>query len=284
VATAAVLGWVAASGPHPGHAQQVTFSSKVEAVRVDVLVSDRGQPVTGLSPVDFEVLDNGVPQQVDLVSFEKLPLRVVLALDLSDSVVGPRLTHLREAGQALVDALEPGDEAALVTFNAAVALRAEPTTDLARVRRAIDIIEPSGSTSTVDAAFAALTIGESGVGRGLVILFSDGLDTSSWLREEDVIDIAKRCDAVVYAASTTRAADDRFLKALTDQTGGRRLSVESTKGVDAAFLEMLKEFRQRYVVSYTPAGVPRGGWHRLTVRVKNRNVTVRARPGYLAQF
>ena len=79
VATAAVLSWVAASGPHPGHAQQVTFSSKVEAVRVDVLVSDRGQPVTGLSPVDFEVLDNGVPQQVDLVSFEKLPLRVVLA-------------------------------------------------------------------------------------------------------------------------------------------------------------------------------------------------------------
>ena len=63
----------------------------------------------------------------------------------------------------------------------------------------------------------------------------------------------------MYAASTTRAADDRFLKALTDQTGGRRLSVESTKGVDAAFLEMLNEFRRRYVVSYTPTGVAARG-------------------------
>ena len=58
---------------------------------MDVLVSDRGKPVPGLGPADFEVLDNGVPQRVELVSFEQLPLSVVLALDMSDSVVGPRL-------------------------------------------------------------------------------------------------------------------------------------------------------------------------------------------------
>jgi VWFA-related protein len=209
---------------------------------------------------------------------------VVLALDMSDSVVGERLTNLRAAGLALLDALKPGDEAALITFSEAVTLRAASTGDFGRLRVALERTEPAGSTSTIDASFAALTIAESGVGRGLVILFSDGLDTSSWLQHDGVIDIAKRCDAVVYAVATTRGADDRFLRALTDQTGGRRMSVEKTNDIGAAFLEMLNEFRQRYVISYTPTGVPRDGWHRLTVRVRNRNVTVRARPGYLAQF
>ena len=251
---------------------------------MDVLVSDRGQPVPGLGPADFELLDNGVPQRVDLVSFEQLPLSIVLALDMSGSVVGPRLAHLRAAGMALLDALNSADQAALITFNEAVSLRAAPTSEFARVRAALEQVEPSGLTSTIDASFAALTIGEGGVGRGLVILFSDGLDTSSWLQQADVLDIAKRCDAVVYAVSTMRASDDHFLRALTDQTGGRRMSVDETTDIRAAFLGMLKEFRQRYVVSYSPAGVPREGWHSLTVRVRNRNVTVRARPGYLAQF
>ena len=265
-------------------AQQATFSSRIEAVRVDVLVSEHGAPVRNLGPADFEVSDNGVPQRVDLVSFEQLPLSVVIVLDTSDSVVGERLTQLRAAGLALVGSLKPGDQAALVTFNEAVTLRAAPTSEFDRVRAPLERLEPSGMTSTIDASFAALTIGESGVGRSLVILFSDGLDTSSWLQQDEVLEIAKRCDAVVYAVSTMRASEDHFLRALTDQTGGRRLSVDSTRGVGAAFLEMLNEFRQRYVVSYTPAGVPREGWHRLSVRVKNRNATVRARPGYLAQF
>jgi len=275
----AVLGAVAVS-----RAQQATFSSRIETVRVDVLVSAGGAPVRGLGPADFEVFDNGVRQNVDLVSFERLPLSVVLALDMSDSVVGAKLIHLREASRLLVGELGSDDRAALVTFNEAVALRAAPTTDMAFVRNAIDAAEPSGATSIFDASFAALTIGEGGGGRGLVILFSDGLDTASWLLPDHVVDIAKRCDAVVYAVSAGKVADDKFLRNLTDETGGRRVAVESTQEMAAVFLQMLDEFRQRYVVGYTPTGVSADGWHKLTVRVKNRSVSVKARPGYLAQF
>ena len=280
---AALVVMVAAPAALSLRAQQLTFSSRVEAVRVDVLVTDRGRPVRGLGPADFDVTDNGVPQRVDLVSFEQLPLNVVLALDMSDSVIGERLTHLRGAGRSLVAGLKAGDQAALVTFSEAVALRAGPTVDLERVRAALEAAEPSGTTSIVDASFAALTVGESGVGRALVMLFSDGLDTASWLQADQVIDIARRCDAVVYAVSAG-GIKQRFLERLTDETGGRQVRVESTKDVGAAFLDILDEFRQRYVVSYTPTGVAREGWHRLTVRVKNRNLTIRARPGYLAQF
>ena len=76
-----------------GRAQQspAVFSSKVEAVRVDVLVTDNSRAILGLGPSDFELSDNGVPQHVELVSFDQIPLNVILALDMSDSVAGERL-------------------------------------------------------------------------------------------------------------------------------------------------------------------------------------------------
>src|SRR5436190_1001606 len=104
------------AGSHPS-AQTSTFSSKVEAVRVDVLVTDKGRPVRGLSASDFEVFDNGVRQHVDLASFEQIPLNVVLALDMSTSVNGARLDNLRRAARALLDGLSRDDQAAVVTFS-----------------------------------------------------------------------------------------------------------------------------------------------------------------------
>ena len=102
-----------------------------------MLVTERdgGLAVVGLGPSDFEVLDNGVPQQVDLVSFDQIPLNVILALDMSDSVAGERLDHLRGAGAALLAALKKGDQAALVTFSHLVVLGAGLTGDVAPCRR-----------------------------------------------------------------------------------------------------------------------------------------------------
>ena len=63
--------------------QSPVFSTKVEVVRVDALVTDGARPVLGLGPADFEVLDNGVPQAVEFVSYDQIPLNVVLAFDIS---------------------------------------------------------------------------------------------------------------------------------------------------------------------------------------------------------
>src|SRR5690349_16195702 len=81
--------------------QQKPFTANVEAVRVDVLVSRGGQPVEGLTARDFQVRDEGVQQQVDHVAFEELPLNVVLALDASGSLTGPRERELRAASRRL---------------------------------------------------------------------------------------------------------------------------------------------------------------------------------------
>jgi VWFA-related protein len=262
--------------------QYPTFSSKVEAVRLDVLVTEGGKPVRGLGADDFEIFDNGVRQSVDIVSFEQLPLNVVLTFDLSGSIVGERLENLRAASHAVVDGLKPDDQAALVLFNTGMSVNPGLTSNTRAVKAAIDRAEPSGDTCLVDASFAGMMVAESAVGRGLVIVFSDGLDTVSWLRPKAVLDAARRADAVVYAVSAGLTRRAEFLGDLTDQTGGRLFEIESTHGLDAVFLEVLDEFRQRYLVSYSPAGVPQAGWHQVTVRVKGRNAAVRARPGYQA--
>ena len=140
-------GCAIASAPARTGAQQ--FSARVDQVRVDVLITDRGQVVRGLQPPDFEVLDNGVAQRVDLLTFEQVPLNVILALDLSDSVSGERLDHLRGAARALLDGLSARDQAALLTFSHTVRLQERLTSNVDRLRQALDQVQPAGSTALI---------------------------------------------------------------------------------------------------------------------------------------
>jgi VWFA-related protein len=261
--------------------QTPTFSARLEVVRLDVLVTDNGKPLRDLSLADFEVRDNGVAQTLDLVSFEKIPLSVALALDVSASVEGERVAHLKDAGGAVLDALRPGDQAALITFSDVLHEPASLSVDLDRVRAALAAVDPEGDTALVDGAYAGITLADTAPGRGLMILFSDGRDTASWLSRDAVLDASRRSNAVVYAVAAG-ARDRSFLERLTTATGGRLYELESTRNLRAVFLSALEEFRHRYLVSYTPRGVDKGGWHKVEVRVKRRGATVRARPGYLA--
>jgi VWFA-related protein len=260
---------------------QATFSSRVDAVRVDVLVTDNGKPVVGLTPADFELLDNGVAQQVDLVSFDQVPLNVVLVFDMSDSVEGDRRERLLKGAGALLNGLHAEDQAALVTFSHVVDRGAKLTRDVAAVRAALERAEGIGETALVDGAFAGMMVGESDVGRGLLIVFSDGVDTASWLPPASVLDTARRSGVVAYGVSVRSRVRPEFLEDLTSLTGGRLFEVERTQNLESVFLNVLEEFRHRYLVSYMPRGVSRPGWHQLDVRVKGRRATVKARPGYL---
>jgi VWFA-related protein len=263
-------------------AQQPTFSAKRESVRVDALVTDRGKVVTGLGVGDFEVRDNGVPQTVDLVSFQQIPLNVFLAFDVSTSVSGERLMHLQTAGHALLDRLGKADRSALLTFSHKVLLREGLTGETVRVRQALADLQPLGDTALVDGAYTAIMLDPSDGGRNLLLVFSDGLDTASWLTPERVLDSAKRSDVVVYGVSSRGPDDSKFLEDLTELTGGATLKIESTRDLSGAFLKILDEFRQRYLISYSPGGVAKDGWHRIEVRVKGRRVTVKSRAGYQA--
>jgi VWFA-related protein len=262
-------------------AQQPVFSTRVDAVRVDVLVTRDNHPVVGLRAEDFDLRDNGIAQQVDVVSIEEIPLNVVLAFDLSESVAGQKLEHLQQASGHLLDGLQRRDRAALVTFNHAVALPCALSAELDCVRRVLPERTAGGRTALVDGAFAGVVAAESAQGRGLVMLFSDGLDTSSWLSPKNVLDSIRRSDVVVYGVSAGNDQSAEFLDDVTSSTGGRHLRLSRLADLSETFINILNEFRHRYVLTYSPKGVAASGWHRLQVRVKRGNVNVKARAGYV---
>ena len=258
---------------------QPTFSTRVEGVRVDVLVTDSSRrPMRGLTVADFAVRDNGVVQQVDIVSFGEASLDVGMAFDVSESVAGDRLEELRAASASLVNALAPADQASLVTFDYRVKRPCMLSNDTSCIQRWINDAAPRGGTALIDGVFAAMTLGEPSAGRSLLMVFSDGVDTGSWLTASRVLDSARRSDVVVYAVAAESRPD--FLDDITSLTGGRIIEIKRDSNIAAAFRSILDEFRHRYLITYQPRGVPREGWHKLEVRVNRRGATVRARPGY----
>ena len=261
-------------------AQVPVFQSRREVVRLDVLVSAGNRPVAGLTVADFTVRDNGVVQKVDYVGFDEVPLNLILTFDVSGSVTGERLADLRAAGHAAIDQLRGDDRGAIIAFTHAVALGSSLTKDLPSLRRVLDGPGQRGQTSLVDASFAGLMSGVSDTGRSLMVVFSDGVDTSSWLEPDAVLDAAKRGDVVVFGVSAGRLRSP-FLRELSEATGGEVFTVRSTTELRATFVQLLTEYRQRYLVAYSPTGVATGGWHKVEVSVAKRGVQVKARPGYL---
>ena len=230
-------------------AQTVTFSSRLEAVRIDVLVTDNGRIVRGLQPANFEVLDSGVVQQIDLISFEELPINVILALDMSQSMVGERIDHLRAAGRSVLDGMRGDDRVALLTFSHMLRLPQGLTRDAARVRGALDRVAPAGSTSLVDGVYGAMTLAGSDAGRDLLLVFSDGVDTSSFMTPARVLESARRTDATVYCVTVRGSGRSEFLRDLSGQTGGSVVEIASTTDLQKTFVGILDEFRQRYLLS-----------------------------------
>ena len=276
VLIAAAVAWA-----HPVSSQTPVFRTGIVNVRVDALVTESGHPARGLTATDFEVFDSGVRQRVEHAALDTLPIDLVLAFDVSGSVAGDVLNGLRTAGTAAVAALRSGDRAALVTFNHRVGLALPLIAETSAVQPALAAMEADGGTSLVDAVYSALWVSDASQARGVAIVFSDGVDTSSWLPEARVVDTARRRDVVVYGVRTRRASKSAFLDNVTEATGGRMFDVTFER-LEATFETILQEFRDRYVLSYSPTGVVAGGWHSLDVRVRGHRATVKARPGYLA--
>jgi VWFA-related protein len=253
------------------------FRAGVEVVEIDVSVMRGNLPVSGLTSRDFALTDNGVAQQVESVTVGRLPLNVTLVLDISKSVRGERLTRLVQAGHGLVDALRPDDRASVVTFSHQVTRAVPMTTDRSAIRLALGHLEANGSTALRDALHLAIQLDPRDRARSLLLLFSDGHDTVSWLTEDAVIDSVHRSGLVIHAV---RLDQDMFLERLTQAAGGRTWAATSDRQLRELFTQALDEMRARYLLTYTPQGVDTAGWHAVKVSLKNGRGEITARPGY----
>ncbi|HEY7412649.1 MAG TPA: VWA domain-containing protein [Vicinamibacteria bacterium] len=258
-----------------------TFGVEVEAVRLDVVVTRRGRPVRDLDPANFEVLDNGVPQSVALVPRQEAPANVLLVLDTSTSVVGTRLARLKEAAATFVQGLAEDDRAGLLVFSHRVRLLAPPGSPPLQVASALGGIEAGGATALVDAAYVAMSLMDTGKGRPVVVLFTDGEDEMSWLSWSGMRRSARQSEAAFYAIVPEPGPRwDETLGGLVEDTGGRWWKAGDDSLRDA-FLQVLEAVRSRYVLSYQPQGVAEGGWHEVEVRIKGKAGEARTRRGYV---
>jgi VWFA-related protein len=287
----------------PWQEERPVFRTTTDAVQVDVFVGEDRKAVPGLGASDFQLYDDGELQPIDYVTLAELPLNVLLVLDTSASVRGETFAHLHRAAAGFLDELSPDDRAGLLTFSHHVSLRSGLTSDVAPLKESLQASDTVGGTAWHDALFAALEILEPVRERPMVLLFTDGADTYSWLSEEQVQQMVSRSNAVIYAITgeeraplpdiqTSRAQErfradrrerlrrTRLLRDVTRESGGRLIETSSFDPLQEIFLALLAEMKTRYVLTYTPREPVRSGWHDLEVKVKRKGVDVHARRGY----
>ena len=259
--------------------EQVVFRTGTDAVLLDVLPMERGRVVTNLRAEDLEIRDNGVLQTVTHLSTDAASLGVYLLLDTSSSLSQKDLEQLRRGALTFAQTLRAGDELQLMTFSQVVKLHG--VMDAAKLNAAFDRIEPLGDTALHDTLAAAFRLADRPNSlRPVVIAFSDGADTASWLTSRDV-DEAARMSWASFFAVTPGQARASLLDQLADLTGGEVMRITSDLGaLPQTFLQILERLRQRYLVGFTPTSAAKG-WHELDVRVRKSNVKVAARRGYL---
>jgi Ca-activated chloride channel homolog len=259
---------------------QPAFRSGVDVVEVDVAVTRGGRAVADLTADNFVVTDNGVAQRVTAVMLAAEPLRLTLVIDVSKSVSGARLTALINASRAMVHALRPRDQVSLITFSHRVSAAVPMGHDRAAIDSALMALTGDGATALRDAVYLGLATASDDHSRALMLVFSDGFDTASFLTGDTVVESAKRSNAVVHAV---HFRPDEFLGRLAETTGGRTWSAQSERQLAELFGRVLDEMRARYVLTYSPSGPRQPGWHQIKVSLRGARGAVLAKQGYFVK-
>ena len=292
IAIAAVLGLL---GTSPGADQGAVFRTSVETVVVNVAVTRRGAPVTGLSAADFVVLDNGRPQAVGAL-LEATPIDVTFLTESIHRLIDPdlaRVKGLAALASRLSAHLRPDDRLRLL----------EGADQVREVRPMKDVRGPLGQgqlrmangSSLIDAVFHALAWPITPGRRHMIAVFSDGMDGRSSTLEPELLPLlAAKSDAVLHAVLFATPAADR-IRGLGGQRDDWQKShdalvdaVERTGGAvhhgarsDERLEKALEHFRSSYALHYTPRDVESGGWHEIKVTLPNHpGVEIVARKGY----
>jgi len=271
------------------------FRVDVRLVRLLATVKDDyGRLVGHLSREDFQVFDNGVPQEIAV--FERRteqPLSVSVLIDTSGSTA-KELRYEIESVQRFLHALfregNPQDAAALYSFNYEVTQRTPYTRQYAVLERALKNLKAEAGTSLYDAIYLASQQLQDREGRHVLVVVTDGGDTTSYKTYHAALEAAQRADAVLYAILVMPITSDagrniggeNALITMTAATGGRVFTPSLGAELDAAFAEILQDLRTQYLIGYYPRNVPpsKDRFHRIEVKIAKPGLRVLARSGY----
>ncbi len=281
-------------------AQVPTYRVSTNLVPVPVTVTDAaGRFVTDLGPGDFQLFENGVPQDVVVFDHARAPVALELLIDASGSME-PYMASARRAAEALLSILRPTDVGAVFAFSSQARTVGAFTSDVSTLRDSLRSISAYGSTTLFDALYVALDQGRRFVRRmpevprrQVIVVVSDGADTGSRLKLEDVLDRLRESGVVVYAIRPRpdqrsrdpdegRGQGEYILRQIAGNTGGRAFFVRSGGELEEAYEQIGRELTSQYVLAYT-APPNRERWRRINVRVNREGTTIRMREGYAAR-
>jgi len=278
-------------------AQQPTFRVNVSLVRILATVKDSaGRLVGTLEKGDFQIFDNGAPQQVAV--FERRteqPLLVSLLIDNSGSTAKDLKYELESVNRflrALFAEGNPKDALALYSFNYEIRKLAHFTRNQATLERALRGLKSEAGTSLYDAIWLASRELENRDGRKVILVVTDGGDTTSTEDFHSALKAAQLADAVIYSILVVPITNDagrniggeHALTTLGLRTGGRVFAPSLGAGVDKAFTDILKELRTQYLLAYYPKNVPLTSdpFHKLEIKAPD-DLRVSARNGYYGE-
>jgi VWFA-related protein len=292
---------VASAGQQPSAAaperdpEPFRISMDVALVVLHATVIDRqGGFVSDLTQQDFEVLEDGKPQQIRVFTNEDVPVTVGLVVDHSSSMK-PKLPEVSAAARTFVKLSNREDEMFVVNFNEHVSLglpaKVRFTDSVAQLQDAITAAPADGRTALYDAIAKALDELQAGSrDKKVLIVVSDGGDNASALSQAQVMRLAGQSSAVIYTIGIFDEDDeDRnpgMLRHLAQVTGGEAFLVEQVSEVEAISKRIARDIRHQYTIGYVPAAVTRDGAShiiRVHAHAKGRErLSVRTRTSYVA--
>ena len=277
---------------------QPVFRARTDSVAISASVKRGNDPVANLSASDFRVTDNGVPQSIEAVTIESVPLDVTLFMDTSGSTAGA-LDRMKSNVIAIAKMLRPDDQFRLLTIGLSV--EAPVPWQRAGSPIALNMKAVPGISLVYDALFVALAHTPATGRRHLIVAMTDGRDCGSLLDGGRVLDASGRSEAVlhwIYVSNQgdfdqlsipawctpTDAGEIDFVAESAARTGGDSHRSRLGDATLRTFAQILDEFRQSYVLRYSASGVTGNGWHAVVVQVPAQpGLTIKARSGYFAR-
>lgn len=282
---------LAARGPLAAAAQPPTFHAGTQIVSLFATVTDSQQRlVPDLTKADFEVLDDGKPQPIELFQNTAQPITVIVLLDTSASMTGS-IDLLRQAAEQFVIRLLPKDRGRVGAFNDKIQFGPAFTGDRDELVSDLHDLDYGNGTLLYDGLLASFDELKGIEGRRVVLVFTDGDDTESRASLGKVIDRARADEDMVYAIGLestyfngvrmVHTTPDRGLKKLAEETGGGYFELKRTDELAPTFTRVAYELHSQYVLGFVPPALD-GKVHKLSVRVNQPGMTARARRSYLA--
>ncbi|MBV9400172.1 MAG: VWA domain-containing protein [Bryobacterales bacterium] len=286
------------AGILPVMAQQpapANFKVDVKLVRLLVNVKDQqGKLVGSLDTKDFSVQDCGVPQTISVFERQtELPLSVAVLIDVSGSTgkdLRYETTSVEKFFKALLGEGNPKDAASLYSFNYDVTLLQNFTRKASSLSDNLRTLRPNGGTSLYDAIVLSARESAHRDGRHVIVIVTDGGDTTSRTKYADALEAAHLADAVIYPILVVPIPNDagrntggeHALYTIAEGTGGHVFEPSVGAQLDQAFTDILRDLRTQYLLGYYPRNLPSDAplFHTVHVDVARKDLRATTRTGY----